>query len=240
MEKNSQLSAHRARSFQAVVGDGFRLYVQNFWKLLRSSWIQAIGYALVLGFSMSYFFTDLLPQLTTHQGPLQQLLIWGATLAAFIIAAVLFAFAGGIAPLHEHWHTDVISLPRRWWGRWPWKLTLRGLTALPLMLWKALRRGQAGALIALALLMLLLVLVATVIFQLPAIILAIANVEAQNGLAAGDAVDMPENIWWLNFATFSFCGLLQAFIHLTTLFPLYYVWGNTMQAKGSHRNTPQT
>lgn len=232
MEKNNQLSAHRARSFQAVVGDGFRLYLQNFWKLLRSSWIQVLVYALILGFSMTYFFTDLLPRLITHHGMLSQLLTWGATLVAFLISAVLFAFAGGIAPLHEHWHAETISMPLRWWGRWPWKLTFRGLTALPMMLWKALRKGQAGALIALALIMLLLVLVATVIFQLPAIILAIANVEAQNGLAAGDAVDMPENIWWLNFATFSFCGVLQGYIHLTTLFPLYYIWGNAMQLKG--------
>ena len=76
--------------------------------------------------------------------------------------------------------------------------------------------------------MFLVVLVLTVILQLPAVILGLANVEAQVGLAAGDAVDMPENLWLINVATFSVCSLLQAYIHLGTLFPLYYIWRNAI------------
>ena len=75
--------------------------------------------------------------------------------------------------------------------------------------------------------MLLVVLVATVIFQMPAIILATANIEGAADIAAGDVPDLPENLWALNFFTFSVCGFLQAYIHLSTLFPFYYVWGNT-------------
>ena len=56
--------------------------------------------------------------------------------------------------------------------------------------------------------------------------MTLANVEAAKGLAAGDAVDMPENLWLVNFAVFAVCGLLQAYIHLAMLFPLYYIWGN--------------
>ena len=222
MEKDNNLSAHRTRSFQAIIRDGYRLYALNFWKLVRSSWVQAIIYALVVGFSMTYFFTALLPKMAAHQGLMPELALWGGTFVAFIIVAIIFAFAGGIAPLYEHWQTETISKPRHWWGNWPWKLTLRGLTVLPRMLWTAIRQGRIWTLIAVALVMLLVVLVATVIFQLPALILAIANVQAQAGLAAGDAVDMPENIWLLNFGTFTVCGLLQAYIHLSTLFPLYY------------------
>lgn len=235
MEKSKDLSAHRSRSFQAVIIDGYRLYAQNFWRLVRSSWIQAVVYALVTGFSMTWFFTSLFPLLAARQGLMPEVAIWGATLVAFLLAAVIFAFAGGVAPLHEHWHSNAISQPRRWWGRWPWKLTLRGMTVLPSMLWKAVRKGKLWTIIAIALVMLLLVLVATVVFQLPSVILATANVEAQVGLAAGDAVDIPENIWWMDFLTFSVCGLLQAYIHLSTLFPFYYVWGDIQTAR---RPTP--
>ena len=227
MEKDKNLSAHRTRSFQAIISDGYRLYTQNFGKLVRASWVQAIIYALVTGFSMTYFFSSLLPKLAAHEGLMPELALWGGTFVVFLIAAIIFAFAGGIAPLHEHWQTNAISKPRRWWGRWPWKLTLRGLKVLPRMLWTTIRRGRLWTLIAVALVMLLVVLVATVIFQMPAIILATANIEGATDIAAGDVPDLPENLWALNFFTFSVCGFLQAYIHLSTLFPFYYVWGNT-------------
>ena len=231
MDKNNELSLHHNRSIQSVINCGFRLYGQNFIKLLRSSWSQAIIYSLVVGGSMAYFFTNLLPRMMKHFDVHSQLLTWGGTLLAFILAAILFAFAGGFAPLREHSLTNHISRPLHWWGRWPWKLTLRGIVRLPQMLWKAIRHGQLGALLVVALVMLLMVAVATVLLQLPAVILATANVEAAAGMAAGDAVDMPDNLFLLNFATFSVCGFLQAYIHLATLFPLYYVWGNVKKVE---------
>ena len=79
----------------------------------------------------------------------------------------------------------------------------------------------------------------TVIFQLPAVIMAIADIEAQKGLAAGDAVDIPENMWLLNFATFSICGFIQAYIHLATLYPLYYIWRNTHLINIKHGGTEE-
>ena len=154
------------------------------------------------------------------------LAVWLGTVAIFLLAAILFAFAGGVAPLHDHFQSDTIHSPRRWWGLWPFRLMLKGLAALPHMLWQVIRH-QLGALIVVTLVTTLVVFVASSILQLPAFILSTANVQAQVGLAAGDAVDLPENFAWINFATFSFCGLLQAYIHLSTLFPLYYVWGNT-------------
>ena len=227
MEKNNELSVYRSRSLQAVISCGFRLYARNFTKLLRSSWIQAIIYALILGGSMAYFFNSVLPELYGSRQLLPGVAVWAGSVVVFAFAAIIFAFAGGFAPLREHALTDSISNPRKWWGRWPWKLTLHGLATLPLMLLKAIKKKQLGALVTVGLLMTLLMLVSSVIFQLPALILTIANVEAQQGLAAGDAVDMPENLWLINFATFAVCGLLQAYIHLATLFPLYYIWGNT-------------
>lgn len=228
MELNNDLSVHRApRSMQAVLSDGYRLYAQNFTRLLRSSWIQAIIYALVTGASMTYFYCHLLPlALDPDASMVAALAVWLGSGLCFLLAAILFAFAGGVAPLHDHFLSDAIHSPRRWWGCWPWRLMLKGLTALPRMLWQVIRH-QLGTLIVVILVTGLIVVVASAVFQLPALILSTANTQAQLGLAAGDEVNLPENIGWLNFATFSFCGLLQAYIHLSTLFPLYYIWGNT-------------
>lgn len=228
MEKNNDLSVHHApRSMQAVLSDGYRLYAQNFTRLVRSSWIQAVIYALTTGACVTYYYTRLLPLVLSHDASmLTTLAIWLGTGVIFLLAAILFAFAGGVAPLHDHFQSGAIHSPRRWWGRWPWRLMLKGLTTLPRMLWQVIRH-QLGALIVVTLVTALVTLVASAILELPALILSTANMQAQVGLAAGDAVDLPENFAWINFATFSFCGLLQAYIHLSTLFPLYYVWGNT-------------
>ena len=225
MEKNDQLALHRNRSVQAIVSDGYRLYARHFWRLLRSSWIQATIYAIITGLSMAYFFTHLLPRIMADYSRSSQMLIWAGTVAAFAVAALLLAFAGGIDPLHEHSLTGTISRPRHWWGRWPWRLTAKGMKRLPQMLWTVVRRRQLGVLIVVSLIMLLVVAVATLLLQLPAIILATANVQAAAGMAVGDAVDMPEHLYLLNFATFAVCAFLQAYIHLSTLFPLYYIWG---------------
>jgi hypothetical protein len=82
------------------------------------------------------------------------------------------------------------------------------------------------------------VLVATVLLQLPAIIMATANVEAAAGLSAGDAVDVPENLLTLDFIVFALCGLLQGYIHMSMLYPLYYVWRNAADAAPQSLTTP--
>ncbi len=229
MEKDQDLSLRRSRSLQAVIGNGYLLYGRNFWRLVRSSWVHAVIYALVLGFSMSTFFTHWAESgsLSSHLG------VWLLSVAAFAVAMVLFAFAGGIAPLHQHSLTGTISAPRRWWGRWPWQLTARGIVRLPAMLWRTVRSRHAGMLVVVLLVMLLVVLVAMALLQLPAVILATADVQAAADRAIGDMPDMPENLFLFNFATFTVCGLLQAYIHLSTLFPLYYVWGNVLCKNGN-------
>ena len=40
---------------------------------------------------------------------------------------------------------------------------------------------------------------------------------------------MPEYIGRLNFAVFALMGFLQAYIHLSTLFPFYYLYGSIEQ-----------
>ena len=228
--ENNELSIYRSRSVQAMLSDGYKLYTRNFSRLLRSSWIQALLYALAFGFTMAIFFTNILPLLMDDRSISSELLPWIGSFLLFVATAVLLAVAGGVAPLQQHLQTNAISAPRHWWGRWEWKLTLRSIVRLPKMLWTVIRH-QPGRLISICLVMLLVVLVSSLIFMLPAVVMTIANVEASKGMAAGDAVQMPENLFAINFATFALCGLLQAFIHLSTLFPLYYLWGNGKNVK---------
>lgn len=224
MEKN-ELSLRRFRSIQAVLGDGYRLFGRYFSRMVRSSWIHALFYALAFGMTMAIFFTNILPLLMQHHSISSELLPWIGSILLFILAVILLAVAGGVAPLQQHAQTDSISVPSHWWGRWPLKLTLHSVVRLPKMLWTVIRR-QPGRFISVCLVMLLVVLVTTMLFMLPAVVMAIANIEASTGRAGGDAVQMPENLFAMNFATFAVCGLLQAYIHLSTLFPLYYLWGN--------------
>jgi len=229
MEKN-ELSLHRSRSIQAVLSDGYHLYARHFWCLVRSSWLQAVIYALAFALLMASFFTHLLPRAMGHLSIGSELTVSIGTLLLFLLAAILLAGAGAVAPLKQHSESDTISGPLRWWGNWPLKLTMQSMVRLPRMLWTVMRH-HTGAFISVCLVMLLVVLIATVLFMLPAVVMAIANIEAATGTAAGDAVEMPDNLFWMNFATFGICGLLQAYIHLSTLFPLYYLWGNEKMKK---------
>ena len=239
MENNDnkeKLLLLRKRSMQAVLSDGYRLYLQNLWRLVRSSWVQAVVYALTVGASMTLFFCHLLPRFVADRPFTGQLGWWALSLLLAAVAAILLAFAGGFAPLAEHAATAAIHGPHRWWGRWPWRLTARGLLRLPRMLLTVVRRHQLGTLIVVLLVMALLVFVATLLLQMPAVIMATAHVQAAADMAAGDTPLMPGNTTLVTFATFALCALLQAYIHLSTLFPLYYVWGNAQA--GADKQAP--
>jgi len=77
------------------------------------------------------------------------------------------------------------------------------------------------------------VLIATtllmLVVQLPANILCLANLQSQMGALMEDPLGMPEYIGRLNFAVFALMGFLQAYIHLSTLFPFYYLYGSIEQ-----------
>ena len=67
--------------------------------------------------------------------------------------------------------------------------------------------------------------VCAVITSFPAIILSIAGNEANMGYLTGDPYNMPSYIGWLAAAVFLIIGFIQAYIVLSFLFPLYYMYG---------------
>lgn len=96
--------------------------------------------------------------------------------------------------------------------------------------------GHIGRLFMTALVVWIVAGVTSALIQMPCIILALADVTAMKGVAHGDPLDMPQPLFWFNFATFALGGLLQAYIHLTTLFPFYYQWGSIKEQEQENNN----
>ena len=78
-----------------------------------------------------------------------------------------------------------------------------------------------GRLFGIILLTSIIIGIATLILQLPELILAAANVSSQMGVMAGDPAGMPESMMWWGPVVFAFSGFIQAYLHLFILFPIY-------------------
>lgn len=67
--------------------------------------------------------------------------------------------------------------------------------------------------------------------SVPAVILGIANIEAQNGVLYGDPLGMPDYMKWLTIGVFALASFLQAYIYLLFFFPLRYAQGSAVAAE---------
>lgn len=95
---------------------------------------------------------------------------------------------------------------------------------------------QLGRLIVTTLVVWLVASVASSLAMLPSFILTVADMVAMTGAMNGDPVDMPQHLFWYFFATFAISGFLQAYIHLSTLFPFYYLWGSDKETEQQTKN----
>lgn len=64
------------------------------------------------------------------------------------------------------------------------------------------------------------------LLSLPAIILSIANTQSMFGVAMGDPYALPSYMPALAAGTFLIIGFLQAYVMLSVLFPIYYMYGS--------------
>jgi len=64
------------------------------------------------------------------------------------------------------------------------------------------------------------------IIQLPAIILTMANTQSQTGALMGDPAGMPSYMGWLTVVVLCIAGFVLAYVVLSTMFPLYYLYGS--------------
>ena len=100
--------------------------------------------------------------------------------------------------------------------------------------------GHWGLLFVVILITGLTTLLLTLITQLPALILYAANIRSQLGALNGDDPGMPQGLLWLSFAVFFIGGFIQAYVHLSTLFPLYYAYGTIRANEEGRRESGAT
>ena len=223
--KERNLMVLRFRSTQAIIGDGYKLFFNNFRHIFRASWLIAIVYALSMGLVGWHFMSLTELSLTS-----------AAIILLFLFAALLLASTVFDA-LREHKQTGVISRPRHWYGRFSVKSFLQMIkTVFKMIKHINLAFPHLGMLFVVVLMTAIVTMFFTLIGQLPAIVLTIANLQAHAGFAEGDSLGLPDNIGIINFATFTVTGFIQAYIHLSTLFPLYYAWGSIKAQKQAKDN----
>ena len=125
MKQETEPSAFHVRSSQAVISAGYKLYMSNFRKILRSSWIAALAYALCTGLLGSFAMSQI-PQFTmailgaSEAGV--QAMSMTFVLKIFLIillfaAATAVLLSYGYAACSEHAQTGAITTAARWYGR---------------------------------------------------------------------------------------------------------------------------
>lgn len=300
MEKNNEEHLLKIRSARAIVLTGFRLYLGNFRRILRFTWLPALLCALVSALYTNAIISAM-PQLLAGiqqaaQGsatPMltQGLLLTGISLLLDILLLLLLSYAFSL--LSRHRSEGAIPYPARWISTPDWRmlmrtigialiwmvaisiaiviptvvigvgLSLQSLTMmgtglllllatacllLPLVypsmrylstrdtrlfdiLFKGYRQGLRywSTIFVIVFIIILIALVILTVITLPAIVLFIANMQAQAGILMGDPLGMPSYMGWLAFLVFTLSGFIEAYVILSLLFPLYYMAGTIEQ-----------
>ena len=262
------------RSGRACISAGYRLYMSNFKRIFRYSWVAAIIFALMV--SLGGTMMILRPRYAIF-----------SALLIIIVEALFFSY--GFAVLKQHQQTGTINYTPRWFNldvhilvrtlkAWisliiiyivvsaivvgidilaftylsPYTALgvtcLMGLLAVVFLLplaytntryvltdgvgyWKDLseRYGVGfrrwGFIFLVVLVTTLIISIFSLLTSLPAVILTIANQAATIGYLTGDPLGMPTYIGWLAAVVFLLIGFIQAYVVLSFLFPIYYMYG---------------
>ena len=274
MEKDKEDILLKDRSSRACISAGYRLYLSNFKRIFRASWLAALIFAIVSGICGTLLI--LRPQFTL------------ITLPIAILINTLFV-TYGFAALKQHQETGFIQRTVHWYSldthifvrtlkAWLCSLVISlviscALTAVGFLLLNNISMYTAiGAIAVITLLVFALLLPLTytnmryvlndgtnywsnlfgkfgtgirrwgfiflVVFMtaligwvcslftsLPALILSLAGNEANFGVLHGDPYNMPSYIGWLSALVFLLIGFIQAYVMLSCLFPIYYMYG---------------
>jgi hypothetical protein len=93
---------------------------------------------------------------------------------------------------------------------------------IPAICWFFRNWRHWGFLIGTLILVFIIMTAATLLCCMPGVIITIANVKAYIGALEGDPLGMPDYLPTLSFIAFTIAGFIQAFVHLWSVFPLYY------------------
>lgn len=111
-------------------------------------------------------------------------------------------------------------------------ITMRYILNDGIGFWKQFKIGYGGGMRRWGFIFIV-VLVASIIevllmmlLSLPAIILSMANTQSVFGVAMGDPYTLPSYMPALAAGTFLIIGFLQAYVMMSVLFPIYYMYGS--------------
>lgn len=291
MEKDQDSILMKDRSGRACISAGYRLYMSNFRRIFRYSWVAAVIFALTM--SVGGTIMILRPRLALF------------SFLLIMIVEALFA-SYGFAVLKQHQQTGAIGYAPRWFNlnihifvrtlkAWLNLIVIylvtaaivvgvatlaftylspytalglaffMGLLAVVVLLplaytnmryvltdgvgyWKDLRDRYGigfrrwGFIFLVVFVTTLFIAVCSLITSLPAIILTIANQTATIGHLTGDPLGMPSYIGWLAAVVFLLIGFIQAYIMLSFLFPIYYMYGSIDAHENERKefNNPKT
>ena len=111
-------------------------------------------------------------------------------------------------------------------------ITMRYILNDGIGFWKQLKIGYGvgmrrwGFIFIVVLAAVIIELLLLMILSLPATILSMANTQSVMGVAMGDPYALPSYMPALAAGTFLIIGFLQAYVMLSVLFPIYYMYGS--------------
>ena len=149
-DKTKDFALLRLRSTGAIITDGYQLYLDNFRKTFRATWLVAAVYALMLGM-FSTFYLNMLADVTiliTSHAPMSGiidvlssyiLIVGGGSLLIYILSLLLFG--SGFSLLKVHSQQGNMPTTIRWFGFAEKNTVVRTLSAGMLILLYMLLSG---------------------------------------------------------------------------------------------------
>jgi len=176
--------------------------LKTFWRLMKGGLsILLVELPFVIAFAALYHF-----KLASVIGsPDSHIVLWAAVGIAFVVVALLEL------PLFYVAMCYVMKGELKFWQSLPSSYK-SGISHL-------------GHIFVVVLINAIVLVVAHYIITQPAVILEVTNVSANVGAVMGDPLGMPSYMTWLCAITFLIAGFMQAFIRMTLVFSLYYMYG---------------
>ena len=162
---------------------------------------------------------------------------WLCVLVIYMIASVLIVGLGFVAFKYLALYTAIgctalvtlvilcLLLPLAY-------ITMRYILNDGIGFWKQFRIGYGvgmrrwGFIFIVVLVACIVELLLMMLLSLPATILSMANTQSMFGVAMGDPYALPSYMPALAAGTFLIIGFLQAYVMLSVLFPIYYMYGS--------------
>ncbi len=235
MEKDHTDLLMKSRSVRGCITAGLKLYSNAFRRIVRLTWLPFTVYALLSGLLTSFLTVDYPEAISTYMAgklPPEEAVVPLTTAVVgllLVVTAIVTCVAFALGLLRQHSRDGFVCQPTTWHGL--------GLLAPFSSAVKAVKRffksfrdlfHHFGLMFAVTFIVVVFLVFALLFTTLPAIILAVASVSAHVGVLGGDPLAMPHYIKPLSIAAFSLAGLIQAYILLAAIIPVYYAYGSAI------------